>query len=285
MREERPDASALRFLVGYDLKTARENARVTQAQAARHVGCTPAKLSYMESGKTAQSPDDVAALMRFYAAEHEQVELTVSLAGRAGQGTLSTKHGDVLPDWFKLFVGLERLAQAQFEYADKVIPGQIQTPEYARALLGDSLHIPPMGTSQAVRARIDRQRVTDEQRPLKFSAVLEESVLDRMIGGTDVMADQLRSLRKLMALDHVELRVAPTAVGAHEGLPGSFILLSFAQARGIAYVEYHIGALYLQDRADVDLYTLTADRLMKRALSQEDSVRVVTSRIEKLERE
>ncbi|MBF6333347.1 helix-turn-helix domain-containing protein [Nocardia transvalensis] len=284
MHDELPDASALRFLVGHDLKTARENARITQAAAAKKIGCTSAKLSYMESGKTAQAPEEVGELMRYYRAKPEQVELTVSLAVRADHGTLSTRHSDVLPDWFKLFVGLERLAESQFEYSDKFIPGQLQTPAHAAALLADSLHIPPMDIAQTVRARIDRQRLTGTETPLKLRAVIEEVVLDRPIGGPDVMVEQLEHLLAMMKLDHVDLRVIPTSVGAHEGLPGSFILLSFMEARSIAYVEHHTGALYLQERSDVDLYSLTADRLMAKALSAKDTARAISSRISKIKK-
>ncbi|MET8779481.1 helix-turn-helix transcriptional regulator [Nocardia sp. NPDC004654] len=118
MRDERLDPSALRFLVGHDLREAREQARIKQADAARHIGCTPAKLSYMESGKTQQAPDEVAALLRFYNVPVEHVDRTVTLAGRADHGTWWTPFGEVLPDWFKTFVGLEGLATRQFEYAD-----------------------------------------------------------------------------------------------------------------------------------------------------------------------
>jgi transcriptional regulator with XRE-family HTH domain len=284
MHDELPDASALRFLVGHDLKTAREAARITQAAAAKKIGCTSAKLSYMESGKTAQAPDEVGELMRFYRAKPEQVELTVSLAVRADHGTLSTRHSDVLPDWFKLFVGLERLAESQFEYSDKQMPGQLQTPAYAAALLTGSLHIPPMDTAQTVRARIDRQRLTGTETPLRFRAVIEEVVLDRPIGGPAVMIEQLEHLLEMMALDNVDIRVIPTDVGSHEALPGSFILLNFTEARGIAYVEHHTGALYLQERSDIDLYSLTADRLMNRALSAEDTASAISSRISKIKK-
>src|SRR5690606_11377765 len=148
-----------------------------QAEAAKHIGCTPAKLSYMESGKTQQAPDEVATLLRFYGVSVEDVDRIVTLAGRADHGTWWTPYGDVLPDWFKTFVGLEGLASSQFEYADKVLPGQVQTQDYATALLGDSLHIPAMDLAQAVRARMARQRLTDTDNPLTLRAVIEEAAL------------------------------------------------------------------------------------------------------------
>lgn len=280
MQDDRSDTSALRFLVGQDLRSARESARIKQADAAKHIGCTPAKLSYMEAGKTAQHPDEVAMLLRYYRVPVERVERIVSLAGRADHGTWWAPFGEVLPDWFKTFVGLEGLAESQFEYADKVIPGQLQTPEYATALLADSLHVPAMDTAQVVRARMARQRL-DGSRPLRLSAVVEEAVLDRPVGGPAVMQAQLRRLREVANQGALELRVLPTDVAIHDGLSGSFILLNFTEARSIAYIEYHTGALYLQEHRQVDLYVLAAERLRSKALSVEDSLAAVSERISK----
>ncbi|WP_067467864.1 helix-turn-helix domain-containing protein [Nocardia amamiensis] len=279
MRDDRSDPSALRFLVGHDLRAAREHARIKQADAAKHIGCTPAKLSYMEAGKTAQHPDEVAKLLRYYHVDIEHVERVVSLAGRADHGTWWAPFGEVLPDWFKTFVGLEGLADSQFEYADKVMPGQLQTPGYATALLADSLHIPPMDAAQAVRARMARQRLVEVDKPLRLRAVVEEVVLDRPVGGPVVMGRQLEHLLELMELGTIELQVISTQVAVHEGLTGSFILLNFSEARSIAYVEYHTGALYLQEQGQVDLYALAAERLRSRAMSSSESVDAISSRI------
>ncbi|WP_220135923.1 helix-turn-helix domain-containing protein [Nocardia gipuzkoensis] len=279
VRDERSDPSALRFLVGHDLRAARELAHIKQADAAKHIGCTPAKLSYMESGKTQQAPDEVAALLRFYGVRVEDVERTVTLAGRADHGTWWAPFGEVLPDWFKTFVGLEGLATRQFEYADKVLPGQMQTADYATALLGDSMHIPKMDLAQSVRARMARQRIAESDNPLQLSAVVEEAALDRPVGGPRVMREQLEHVLSLMERDNVEFQVIPTRVAVHDGLPGSFIVLDFAEARGIAYVEYHTGALYLQDRPQVDLYSLAAEQIRQKASTVADTITAIERRI------
>ncbi|MGQ4599984.1 Scr1 family TA system antitoxin-like transcriptional regulator [Nocardia sp. R6R-6] len=281
MRDDRSDPSALRFLVGHDLRAARERARIKQADAAKHIGCTPAKLSYMEAGKTAQHPEEVAKLLRYYHVDIEHVERVVSLAGRADHGTWWAPFGEVLPDWFKTFVGLEGLADSQFEYADKVMPGQLQTRDYATALLADSLHIPPMDAAQAVRARMARQRLVGVDEPLRLQAVVEEVVLDRPVGGPAVMRGQLEYLLELMELGNIELQVISTQVAVHEGLTGSFILLNFSEARSIAYIEYHTGALYLQEQGQVDLYALAAERLRSKAMTPSESADAVSSRISK----
>ncbi|MBO0853041.1 MAG: helix-turn-helix domain-containing protein [Nocardia sp.] len=278
MRDDRSDPSALRFLVGHDLRSAREAARIKQSDAAKHIGCTAAKLSYMEAGKSTQQPDEVAQLLRYYQVDVERRERVVSLAGRADHGTWWAPFGEVLPDWFKTFVGLEGLADSQFEYADKVIPGQLQTPEYVAALLTDSLHIPAMDKAQTVRARMARQRI-DRDPPLHLGVIIEEAVLDRPVGGPAVMRGQLTHALDLAKRDNVEVRILPNRVAVHEGLTGSFILLNFTEARSIAYIEYHTGALYLQEQGQVDLYALAEERLRIRALPTADSMDVIADRI------
>ncbi|WP_069166826.1 helix-turn-helix domain-containing protein [Nocardia altamirensis] len=282
MQDHRSDPSALRFLVGHDLRSAREQAGIKQADAAKIIGCTPTKLSYMESGRTGQQPEEVAALLRSYGVAVEHVERTVQLAGRADHGTWWAPFKDVLPDWFRTFVGLEGLAAAQFAYGILVLPGQLQTPEYCAALLDNSLQIPQMDTAQVIKARMARQRLTDAKAPLQFRAVIEETMLDRIVGGASVMRAQLKHLLKMAERDNVELHVMPTQVTVHDGLPGEFTLLDFSEARSISYVEYHTGALYLQEQDQVHLYSLAADRLCSTALSTSDTVEAIADRIARL---
>ncbi|WP_280361293.1 helix-turn-helix domain-containing protein [Nocardia wallacei] len=282
MHDHRSDPSALRFLVGHDLRAAREQAGIKQADAAKIIGCTPTKLSYMESGRTGQQPEEVAALLRAYGVAVEHIDRSVQLAGRADHGTWWAPYKDVLPDWFRTFVGLEGLASAQFAYGILVLPGQLQTAEYCAALLNDSLQIPRMDTAQVVKARMARQRLADSTAPLQFRTVIEETMLDRQVGGPAVMRRQLEHLLAMAELDNVDMHVMPTAVSVHDGLSGEFVLLDFSEARSIAYVEYHTGALYLQESEQVHLYSLAADRLCAKALSTSASAEMIAERIAKL---
>src|SRR5699024_5388943 len=129
----RSDPSALRFLIGHDLRATRERSRWKQSEAATTLGCSQAKINYLESGKTQQQPEQVHTLLQAYGAEIEHVDRMTSLAGRADQGTWWAPFGDVLPDWFKTFVGLEGLATTAATYASLVLPGQLQTAAYADA--------------------------------------------------------------------------------------------------------------------------------------------------------
>ena len=206
-----------------------------------------------------------------------------SLAGRADQGTWWAPFQDVLPNWFKTFVGFEGLATSAFSYEPLLLPGQLQTPEYAAALLVGNLQVPPVDAPQVVRARMARQRVADETNPLRFRAVIEEYVLDRVVGGPQVMRAQLEHLLTLTRRENVGLHVMPVGVAVHDGLEGDFLLLNFDEAQSIGYIEYPTGAIYIQDQDQVATYTLSADRLRAAALTTSDSADVIAARIAALD--
>ncbi|MGH3614537.1 MAG: helix-turn-helix domain-containing protein [Pseudonocardia sp.] len=283
MADHRSDPSALRFLIGHDLRAARERAGRKQVEAARVLGCSQAKINYLESGKTQQKPDEVTALLRAYGADVEHVDRMASLAARADQSTWWAPFSDVLPDWFKTFIGLEGLAASEFNYKSLLLPGQLQTPDYAAALLVGNLRVPPMEASQVVRARMARQRLTDDTGPLRFRAVVEQYVLDRVVGGPRVMRAQLDHLLALTRRDNVELHVMPVGVAVHDGLDGDFLLLDFGEAQSIGYIEYQNGALYVQDQDQVAVYALAADRLCAVALSVADSTELIAARLAALD--
>ncbi|MQA08006.1 MAG: helix-turn-helix domain-containing protein [Pseudonocardiaceae bacterium] len=283
MADHRSDPSALRFLIGHDLRAARERASLKQAEAAKVLKCSQAKINYLETGKTQQQPDQVAQLLRAYGAEVEHVDRMTSLAARADQGTWWAPFSDVLPNWFKIFVGLEGLAASASTYGSLLLPGQLQTANYAAALLEGNLRVPPMDAPQVVRARMARQRLADDTQPLRFRAIIEEYVLDRLVGGPQVMRAQLQHLLDMTRRDNVELHVMPVGVAVHDGLDGDFLLLDFDEAQSIGYIEYPTGAIYVQDQDQVATYTLSADRLCAAALSVSDSQDVIAARMAALD--
>lgn len=256
---------------------------MTQADAARVLGCNQPKINYLETGKTQQKPDETTALLRAYGADVEHVDRIASLAGQADRATWWAAFSDVLPDWFRTFMGLEGLAAGQFVYRAKVIPGQLQTEGYATALLEGGLQIALMDVPQLVRSRMARQRLTEDASPLHMVAVLEETVLDRLVGGPAVMREQLEHLLELMRLDNLELRIMPVRVAVHDGLDDEFMLLDFQSAQSIGYLEFAAGALYVQDKDQVRLYKMMADRIRAAALSPSESAEVIAERLANLE--
>jgi uncharacterized protein DUF5753 len=223
------------------------------------------------------------ALLRAYGADAEHIDRIASLTARADQKTWWAPFSDVFPDWFKTFVGLEGLATGEFAYGMALLPGQLQTPEYAAALLVGSIHTSEIDAPQVVQARMARQRLTDDAHPLRYRAVLEQNAIERVVGGPDVMRGQLRHLLSLMQRDNVDIQSIPTTIAVHGGLNGDFLLLEFDDAQSIGYIEYASGALYIQEHKEVAKYTLTAERLMSIALPSDDTAEVIKGRIAELD--
>jgi hypothetical protein len=140
-------------------------------------------------------------LLRFHGADVAHVDRLTSLACRADRGTWWAPFSDIVPDWLKTFVGLEGLATAEFVYRPLLLHGLLQTKEYASALLVNNLRVPVVDVERVVNLRMARRsRLVDNDGPLKFTAVVEEAVLDRQVGGSEVMRAQLAHLLTLAEL-------------------------------------------------------------------------------------
>lgn len=127
---------------------------------------------------------------------------------------------------------------------------------------------------------MERQgRIFAEDKPLRLTALIEESVLDRPIGDRATMRAQYEHLIEISERDNVDVLVLPTSIGRHDGLEGQFEVLRFEEAQSIGYIEYIDGAVYVQDQDQVAGYTRTADSLRSLALSQADSVAAIRARL------
>ncbi|MBA8823584.1 transcriptional regulator with XRE-family HTH domain [Saccharopolyspora lacisalsi] len=265
--------------MGVELRNYRLRAGETSAAAAKALGCSPGKITHLETGRYFPQPEEIAALLEFYDAPRWDVDRLSSLAGRADNKTWWAPWTDVLPDWLKTFVGLEGIASSEFIYIPLILPGLLQTPEYAAALTAASVRVRPDHNERLVSLRLARQQRLIEESPLGLVAVVEESVLDRPVGTGGVMRQQMEHLLEVVDRSHVELRVLPTSVGPHAALSGGFMLLHFVEAQSIGYVEIPDGAVYVQDQDQVTAYIRSSERLLSVALSSADSVKAIEERL------
>ncbi len=277
---DRQDPSAVRWLVGVELTRFRERAGKKIGDAAKVIKCSTGKVGHMESGRNQQQPGEVRDLLRFYGADQADIDRLSSLAGSAGEQTWWAAWTDVVPDWLKTFVGLEGLAAQLSIYAPLVFPALLQTEAYALGLTAGSIRVRPDHNERTVRLRMERQRrLFADERPLRLTVMLEEVVLDRPVGGREVLQDQLAHVLKLVKRQNIEVRVLPTEIGYHPATSGPFTELDFAEAQSIAYVELVNGAVYVQDQDQVDGYNRTLDRLREVALSPHESAEIIRSRL------
>ncbi|MFC7814254.1 MULTISPECIES: helix-turn-helix transcriptional regulator [unclassified Streptomyces] len=266
--------------LGAELRALRTSAGITSGEAARLVGWHQSKVSRIETGTSGAKPADVRLLLDAYGVDDAQLrELLVVLAGTDGQGGGRNDwwhaYRGVLPPTYRDFISLESQASAMRTLETTVVPGLLQTPEYARAVTRAAADgLPEERLDTLVEVRLARQDVLRAEPPLRLSAVLDEAVLRREVGGPGVMARQLERLVEAARLPHVRLRVLPFAAGAHIGVTGPFVIFSFSSTSDLDVVvlDHLTSSLHLERKEDLEAYTEAFNALLVHALSPEDSL-------------
>jgi transcriptional regulator with XRE-family HTH domain len=217
-----PAVSHRRLLTAF--RTLRTKAGLTQEQVARQLGWSASKVARIENGKINISRDDLAVMLALYGVTNERaVQDLLHLAGQASQPS------DVISAEFRVYVGLEAVASAIYEYEPVLIPGLLQTPQYARAVIRA---LSPAGDSDAVveqrmEIRQERQRLLTAEHPPQLLFLIDESALRRQVGGRAVTVEQLERLKELHQLPNVTIQIVPFSVGEHVSMTGPFIILEF----------------------------------------------------------
>ncbi|MEU9245147.1 helix-turn-helix transcriptional regulator [Streptomyces shenzhenensis] len=265
--------------LGAELRTLRTGAGLTSGEAARLVGWHQSKVSRIETGASGVKPADVRLLLDAYGVVEGQLrELLLVLAGSedtAGRHHWWHAYRGVLPPAYRDFISLESQASAMRTLETLVVPGLLQTPEYARAVTRAAVdRRDDEALDTLVEVRLARQDVLHNDPPLELNAVLDEAVLRREVGGPGVMARQLARLVEAARLPQVRLQVLPFAAGAHIGITGPFVIFSFPSTSDldVVVIDQLTSSLYLERKEDLQAYTEAFDTLRIHALSPEDSL-------------
>ncbi|WP_405837705.1 helix-turn-helix domain-containing protein [Streptomyces sp. NBC_01518] len=267
--------------LGAELRALRAEAGLTSGEAARLVGWHQSKVSRIETGASGVKPPDVRLLLDAYQVGDPQLrDMLLVLAGSDdGGGRHHWWHAyrGVLPPAYRDFISLESQASTLRTLETSVVPGLLQTPEYARAVtraaVGGLDNDGPERLDALVQVRLARQDVLRADPPLELSVVLDEAVLRREVGGPGVMARQLDRLVEAAKLPQVRLQVLPFAAGAHIGITGPFVIFSFPSTSDLDVVvlDHLTSSLYLERKEDLEAYTEAFNTLQFHALSPEDS--------------
>lgn len=265
--------------LGAELRALRAGAGLTSGEAARLVGWHQSKVSRIETGASGVKPADVRLLLDAYrVGDADLRELLLVLAGSdEGGGRHHWWHAyrGVLPPTYRDFISLESQASAMRTLETSVVPGLLQTREYARAVTSAAVDgLDDERLDALVEVRLARQDILRAQPPLELSAVLDEAVLRREVGGPEVMARQLKRLQEAARLPQVRLQVLPFTAGAHVGITGPFVIFSFSRTSDLDVVvlDHLTSSLYLERKEDLQAYTEAFNTLQIHALSPEDSL-------------
>ncbi|MFL5993742.1 MAG: helix-turn-helix domain-containing protein [Streptomyces sp.] len=265
--------------LGAELRALRTSAGLTSGEAARLVGWHQSKVSRIETGASGVKPADVRLLLDAYRVGDANLrELLLVLAGSdesAGRHHWWHAYRGVLPPTYRDFISLESQASAMRTLETSVVPGLLQTPEYARAVTRAAVDgLDDERLDALVEVRLARQDILRAQPPMELSAVLDEAVLRREVGGPEVMSRQLKRLVEAARLPQVRLQVLPFTAGAHVGITGPFVIFSFPRTSDLDVVvlDHLTSSLYLERKEDLQAYTEAFNTLRIHALSPEDSL-------------
>jgi hypothetical protein len=271
--------TVLRMILGSQLHRLREAAGVTPDQAAWELRASRSKISRMEHGRVRFKDRDVADLLTLYGITDERLRARMLASAQdANAPGWWSKYGDLLPDWFEEYLGLEGAASVIRAFELQFVHGLFQTEAYARAvtLLGHKT-APAEEIDRRVSLRIKRQDILASPEPPQVWSVMDESVLRRPVGGRAVMRAQLDRLAEMARLPQVTIQVIPFGGGGHAAAGGSFTLLRFAEPElpDVVYIEQLTSALYLDDRLDIDHYLEVMNDLSTEALTPDRTTQFI----------
>lgn len=263
------------------LKRLRDQSGMTADEAAKVVGISKSALSRIENAQVSVMPPVASKLLELYGVEDADIEALVQVAREARKRGWWQAYDDVLPEWFEVYVGLEAEAAEIKTLQHQLIPGLLQTAEYARAVISAE-H--PDASDEEIYRRVElrMKRQKTENGP-KLWIVLDEAALHRPVGGNEVMKAQLQRLVKTGKHSGVTIQVLPFASGEHASMGSAFSILSFPEPAdpGIVYVETRAGSLYLEGQ-QVKEYSTIFQHLVATALGQKESAAMITDVMQRL---
>lgn len=262
-----------------ELRRLREERGLTIEQVADLAGSewNPSTLGRWEKGDRRIRPADLRHLLDVYDVHGERREALIALAREARQRGWWQVYADVLPSEYSTYIGLETEAREMRTYQQQLIPGILQTAAYARAVIQAAR---PDDDAEAVERRVavrlDRQKAMTGPRPMRLWAVIDEAAIRRVVGGREVMREQLDQLADLADRPGVQLQVLPFDAGAHAAMETPFVILGFdAPDPDVVYVDTGMSALFVETAREVAGYTLVFDHLRASAQGPGESMRLL----------
>ena len=275
MPEVRSSPTVRRRELGALLRALRNEKRLTVEQVAERLLCSPSKVSRMETGHGVVTPRDIRDLCDFYGVTEEAERNHLKQLAREGNQQGWWQSYDLA---YGTYIGLEAEARSISEFKSSVVPGLLQTADYARA--GHEGTMPRLSSEQIdrqIEAKLKRQQILTQDRPPQFGAVLDEAALHRVVGGHAVMAAQLGKILDMSALPNVVVQILPYERGYHPALESNFTILELPDpAPSVIYVEGLIGSHYLERTEDLERYRAIFAQLQSIALGPEDSAEFLT---------
>ncbi|WP_049569759.1 helix-turn-helix domain-containing protein [Streptomyces sp. SBT349] len=282
-----------RLQLGSELRRLRQEAGLTGSQVVKKLLWSPSKLTRLETGENAVvEQTDVMALCEIYEADPEtraQLMGYAAVTKTRKDWWQSPEYRPVIRPVFKAFLGLEATASSLHNYEAEFVPGLLQTEAYVR-VIHERAHrgLSPEEVDRLVDVRVTRQEVLRRKEiPLRYTAIINEAVLHRRVGGPDLMQRQLSHIVETAeTLPNIRVQVVPFRVGAHSGMNGAFHVMQFpegAALKSITYLENLADAWVSRRETDVNRYEETFTDLQALAPGPQESLTMIKKAIKEHE--
>ncbi len=265
-RDLDPGASPV-ALFGAELRYYRTAAGLSQEQLGEKVGYSGALVGAVETARRIPTED--------FAQRCDAALDAGGALARVRERLKDYMKYQAYPAWFRGWPNIEREAATLRTWEPAVVPGLLQTEEYAQAVMCTRVMDTRDQIDQWVAARMERQTILARDEPPMLWAVIDEAVLRRPVGGAGAMRGQLDHLMEAGQRPRVVLQVIPLSVGAHEGLRGPFVIADFDDAPSIVYLETALAGQIVERAEDVAAVTLTWDTLRAEALPRTVSLELM----------
>ncbi|WP_268248641.1 helix-turn-helix domain-containing protein [Saccharothrix coeruleofusca] len=234
--------------------------------AGEAVGMSGSKISRIETSEIGIYLDDLEKLLDFYEVDRAQRVELLDLARNAEQRNLLRMHNSNLPEDWQTWADFEDEAGSLLFYEPLMIPGLLQTPEYARAIIHATGHdLTEERIDALVSSRMGRQGLLTRSNPLKLEAIVEQGVFERPFGEPGAHARQLRHIADMSERPNVTVRVLPSGAGLHAGLNGAFVILEYDEEPSLVLLENKIASLFLDEPEQIEVYEAVWSELRKLA--------------------
>lgn len=266
-------ATTRRRQLGVMMRKFRARKGMTLEEAGRLVGVSKATVSRYETQEGPVKWPIVDALCREYGASEAERKAVVGLAKDAKRQGWWTSFADSLPETMNLLFTLEDEAVREDHFACLYVPGLLQTRGYTEAVQHASeMRLSAEEVERLVDIRMKRQEILSRPKPPHLWAILDESVIRRVVGSREVMQEQLDHLLRANESPDITLQVLPFAKGAHSAAMGSFVILGGAEpSLDVVYVDIHVGSLFMEKDEELERYRLAFDYLRAQALDMASS--------------
>jgi transcriptional regulator with XRE-family HTH domain len=273
--------------VGSELRRLREAAGESIAQPAELLGCSGAKISRIETGAVSIRVAELRALLDHYGDDDQEHRAYLErLARQSNKRGWWQDYGDTIQPYYADFIGLETDATHIMTWQPTNVPGLLQTPEYARAvMLANPAMVSPGELDNFIAIRQERQARLERGTDARLAAVFWEAALATTVGSEEIQRGQLGRLLELMKRPNISVQVLPLEAGDQVSLSESFVMFSFGREWSVStvFVEMLTGGQYLEKDEELRGYTLVFDALRSAALSPAASATLVRQYVEQLQ--